>query len=56
MNLLLVGAGVTFALFALGWLLFGITSYSGGSLPQVPVAVMTAAAVPGVPPGHRHRT
>ncbi len=48
---LLVGAAVTFILFGVGWLLFGITSYRDASLPRAPVALVTAAAVLGVPPG-----
>jgi len=32
-------------------LLFGITSYRDASLPRAPVALVTAAAVLGVPPG-----
>lgn len=48
---LLVGAIVSFIVFAGGWLLFGITSYRDGSLPRAPVILVTAAAVLGAPPG-----
>ncbi len=48
---LLVGAGLTFIVFAVGWLLFGITSYRDGSLPRAPLILVTAAAVLGAPPG-----
>lgn len=48
---LLVGAVVSFIVFAVGWLLFGITSYRNGSLPRAPVILLTATAVLGAPPG-----
>ncbi len=48
---LLVGAVVSFIVFAVGWLLFGIASYRDRSLPRAPVTLVTAAAVLGAPPG-----
>ncbi|MDQ3710183.1 MAG: hypothetical protein M3387_12915 [Actinomycetota bacterium] len=48
---LLVGAVVSFVVYAVGWLLFGITSYRDGSLPRAPLILVTAAAVLGAPPG-----
>lgn len=48
---LLIGAVVTFTVFAVGWLLFGITSYRDRSLPRAPVILLAAAAVLGAPPG-----
>jgi hypothetical protein len=42
---------VSFIVFAVGWLLFGIASYRDRSLPRAPVTLVTAAAVLGAPPG-----
>ncbi len=48
---LVAGAIISFALFIVGWLLFGIAMIRSGLFPRVATSVVVLGAVVGAPPG-----